>query len=96
VVKFATNAVPEVLGLVSVEVSRGVAEQPVHDELVVGVEAVDDRVECKGGLSRVYDHLKIGVADLGKEHVHAGTLLKPPAVFMLKVNVTSTRAGFTN
>ena len=70
--------------MMAVDVSGGVSIQPVHDVLQLGVQPVDDRVEGHTVLGGKDDQLEVGVAHLREEHVDARSLLKTPAVFVLK------------
>ena len=70
--------------MMAVDVSRGVAVQPIHDVLQLGVEAVDDGVKGHRVLVGVDDQLEVRVPDLGEESVNGGPLLEPPPVFVLE------------
>ena len=70
--------------MMAVDISRGVAVQPIHDVLQLGVEAVDDGVKGHRVLVGVDDQLEVRVPDLGEEYVNGGPLLKPPPVFVLE------------
>ena len=67
-----------------VNVSGGVAVQPVHDVLQLGVEAVDDGIEGHGVLVGVDHQLEVRVPHLGEKHVDGRPLLEPPPVFVLE------------
>ena len=79
-----------------VHISRCVAIQPIHDVLKLRVQPVDDRVKGHPVLGGENDQLEVGVADLGQEHVDAGTFLKSPTVFVLKLHYLKHVYDFQN
>ena len=51
---------------------------------VVRIQPVHDGEKGHGVLRGVDDQLEVGVAQLGQEHVHPGTLLEAPPVLVLE------------
>ena len=70
--------------MTSIDVSRGVPEQLVHDVLIIRVQLLNDGHERHGVFHGEQHQLELGVADLREEHVDAGTFLESPPVFMLE------------